>query len=114
MIIHKIYDKNEKILIIGFELGGLGGTETVCRKFHDLISDKAKVNFLFFKQDKKTVDNVWLDNTIHKTIECHVRNTPLRRFFFHSCFLEKLPEQSLILLSQSMLLVVTLLIQLKK
>ncbi len=72
----------KKILIIGFELGGLGGTETVCRKFHDLISDKAKVNFLFFKQDKKNVDNVWLNNTTHKTIECHVRNTPLRRFSF--------------------------------
>ncbi|MDC9615763.1 glycosyltransferase [Xenorhabdus khoisanae] len=72
----------KKIMIVGFELGGLGGTETVCKKLYNLLNKDSDISFVFLKQDKKEKNSDWLKNVTHSILECYQKNTPLRRYIF--------------------------------
>lgn len=72
----------KKIMIVGFELSGLGGTETVCKKLYNLLNGSSEVTFVFFKQDEKNSSYDWLKGVEYCTLECYQKNTPLRRLIF--------------------------------
>ncbi|WP_340609327.1 glycosyltransferase [Xenorhabdus bharatensis] len=72
----------KKIMIVGFELSGLGGTETVCKKFYHLLNGISYTTFVFLKQDNTKNSYDWLGNIKYTTLVCHQKNTPLRRFIF--------------------------------
>ncbi|BET98638.1 glycosyltransferase [Xenorhabdus taiwanensis] len=71
-----------KIMIVGFELGGLGGTETVCKKLYNLLNGYSDINFVFLKQDKEKKNHNWLKDVPFSILECYQKNTPLRRYIF--------------------------------
>ncbi|CDH04384.1 glycosyltransferase [Xenorhabdus bovienii] len=72
----------KKIMIVGFELGGLGGTETVCKKLYNFLHKTTNVKFIFLKKDNKKNNHNWLNGLNYSVLECHQKNTPLRRFIF--------------------------------
>ncbi|PHM72727.1 glycosyltransferase [Xenorhabdus kozodoii] len=72
----------KKIMIVGFELGGLGGTETVCKKLYNLLNRCSDINFVFLKQERKENNHDWLENITYCILECYQKNTPLRRYIF--------------------------------
>ncbi|ERT10943.1 hypothetical protein O185_22080 [Photorhabdus temperata J3] len=75
----------KKIIIVGYELSGFGGTETVCKKCASLLSqDSADVDisFIFFKENKNISNDTWLKGMKFKRIFSQIRNPTLRRIHF--------------------------------
>ncbi|AZZ90466.1 glycosyltransferase [Hahella sp. KA22] len=80
--------ERKKILVVGYNMKGQGGKETVCRKFFDLLSTDssgADVEFLFIDDYKQGVGEVcdnWLGNAPFSRVTSAVANTKIRRLSF--------------------------------
>ncbi|MDG9669170.1 glycosyltransferase [Hahella sp. CR1] len=75
----------KKILVVGYNIKGLGGKETVCKKFYDLLSVDSKVEFVFiddYKQGVGEVNDEWLGDASYTRITSKVSNTKVRRISF--------------------------------
>ncbi|WP_036771792.1 glycosyltransferase [Photorhabdus australis] len=75
----------KKIIIVGYELSGFGGTETVCKKCVSLLSKHnadVDISFIFFKENNKFSNDTWLKGIKFKRIFSEIRNPTLRRIHF--------------------------------
>ncbi|RPH31143.1 glycosyltransferase [Buttiauxella warmboldiae] len=74
-----------KIIIIGYELSGLGGMETVCQKLVNLLRTQKSnidISFVFIKEGNNPVNDDWLKNDRRQRIISSVKNTKIRRLCF--------------------------------
>lgn len=74
-----------KIIIIGYELSGLGGMETVCGKLVNLLKARhpaLDISFVFIKEGNRTVCDDWLQGNRCQRITSGIKNTKIRRLSF--------------------------------
>lgn len=74
-----------KIFIIGYELSGLGGMETVCQKLVSLLRHQKpniEISFIFIKEGNNKVNDDWLEDNLQRRITSPVKNTKIRRLCF--------------------------------
>ncbi|PQQ23573.1 glycosyl transferase [Photorhabdus luminescens] len=98
----------KKIIVVGYELGGFGGMETVCKKCVSLLSkDNADIDigFIFIKEDQQPSNDTWLNGMKFKYISSQVRNPPLRRIHFalqlSKCIKQENPDLIISISAQS-------------
>ncbi|KOY60969.1 hypothetical protein AM629_16295 [Photorhabdus heterorhabditis] len=74
-----------KIFIIGYELGGFGGMETVCKKFVEILTkydNSINIEFIFFKEGNKNVNDDWLDGMKFRRVPSEISHTKIRRVHY--------------------------------
>ncbi|MBA7803843.1 glycosyltransferase [Citrobacter freundii] len=78
--------KLKKIIITGYEISGLGGTETVCLNLVKLLrmqNPDIDVSFVFFKKNNNSqVNDDWLTGQRYCRLSSNVKITKLRRLCF--------------------------------
>ncbi|MGV7961876.1 glycosyltransferase [Photorhabdus tasmaniensis] len=84
--------KAKKIIIVGYNMQGFGGRETVCKKFVSLLSKdnpSLDISFLFINdigQGPDEVDDGWLNGMSFQRIYSEIYNTKVRRLHFAFLF----------------------------
>lgn len=70
----------KKVLIIGFNLGGFGGMETVFKKSIGIFdSHGISAEFIFFNENNNQVNDEWLTAHRYRRLSSKIKNTKLRR-----------------------------------
>ena len=84
---------SKKIIIVGYQLSGFGGMETVCDSFARLLqkhNPSLTIKFVFFKEGECEVNDGWLKDHVFCKIYSGVKNTKLRRLCFAWALAKKL------------------------
>ncbi|QIF96596.1 glycosyltransferase [Proteus terrae] len=70
----------KKVLIIGFNLGGFGGMETVFNKSIGILNSHGiSTEFIFFNENNNQVSDEWLTGHRYRRLSSKIKNTKLRR-----------------------------------
>ncbi|KMW71939.1 hypothetical protein TI10_17660 [Photorhabdus luminescens subsp. luminescens] len=84
--------KAKKIILVGYDMSGFGGTETVCKKLVTLLSKdntSVDISFLFIndiRQGCVEIDDGWLNGMSFHRIRSEIYNTKARRVHFAFLF----------------------------
>ncbi|HEK0655154.1 MAG: glycosyltransferase [Proteus mirabilis] len=73
----------KKVLIIGYNLGGFGGMETVFKKSINILASHAiRSEFIFFNEGDNKVNDDWLVDCKYRRLSSKIKNTKLRRMSY--------------------------------
>ncbi|HCR4082068.1 TPA: glycosyl transferase, partial [Proteus mirabilis] len=73
----------KKVLIIGYNLGGFGGMETVFKKSINILASHAIYSeFIFFNEGDNKVNDDWLVDCKYRRLSSKIKNTKLRRMSY--------------------------------
>lgn len=73
----------KKVLIIGYNLGGFGGMETVFKKSINILASHAiHSEFIFFNEGDNKVNDDWLVDCKYRRLSSKIKNTKLRRMSY--------------------------------
>lgn len=73
----------KKVLIIGYNLGGFGGMETVFKKSINILASHAiRSEFIFFNEGNNKVNDDWLVDCKYRRLSSKIKNTKLRRMSY--------------------------------
>lgn len=73
----------KKVLIIGYNLGGFGGMETVFKKSITILKSHAiHSEFIFFNEGNNNVNDDWLVGCKYRRLSSKIKNTKLRRMSY--------------------------------
>ncbi|TNH44705.1 hypothetical protein [Photorhabdus luminescens] len=84
--------KAKKIILVGYDMPGFGGRETVCKKLVALLSKdntSVDISFLFIndiRQEYVEIDDRWLNGMSFHRIRSEIYNTKARRVHFAFLF----------------------------